>query len=82
MKHIIILIILICLIFSNKLYLKYIKYRRKKILYVRNYIYKHFIELYIYLPSTNLMVYDLSKPCNNIEFWLNYIKNQERKYNK
>lgn len=59
------------------MYKKYIIKRNKDILQIRNYIYKHHIDLYIYLPSTNLMTYNLLHSTTK-EYWINYCYKEKR----
>jgi hypothetical protein len=74
-------IILIILMYSPKLYTKYIQFRQKEIDSIRQHIYKHLKDNYIYLPSRNLMTYNLNYPIS-LEYWINYITNEQRKTNK
>lgn len=79
MNLLLMVIILIILIYSPKLYTKYIQFRQKEMDSIRNYIYINFRENYIYLPSRNLMTYNLNYPIS-LEYWVNYTTNQKRKY--
>ena len=81
MNLLLMVIILIILIYSPKLYSKYIQFRQKEVDSIRQNIYKHFKELYIYLPSRNLMTYNLNYPVS-LEYWINYINQQHKKHEK
>lgn len=70
-------IILIILMYSPKLYSKYIQFRRKKVDSIRQNIFKHFREMYIYLPSRNLMTYNLNYPIT-LEYWVNYVMREQK----
>lgn len=74
-----IVFILIGLMYSPKLYTKYIQFRKAKVDIIRQDIYKHFKEDYIYLPSRNLMTYNLKYPIS-MEYWINYVSNEKRKF--
>lgn len=78
MKYLMLLVVLISLFISPYIYNKYIKYRVNKIDIVRNYIYKHHSNIYTYLPSRNLMIYNLVYPLT-IEYWINYCYNLKQK---
>jgi hypothetical protein len=75
---ILLILVLITLLFTKKIYLEYISKREKKIIDIRLYIYKRHKEIYIFLPSTNLMTYNLIYP-TTLEFWINYGYSQKRK---
>lgn len=76
---ILIVFILILLMYSPKLYIRYIQFRQTKVDLIRKDIYEHFREEYIYLPSRNLMTYNLNYPIS-MEYWVNYISNEKRKF--
>lgn len=76
---IILVFILIGLMYSPQLYTKYIHFRQTKVDLIRQDIYKHFREEYVYLPSRNLMTYNLNYPVS-MEYWVNYISNEKRKF--
>jgi len=82
MKQIILLLIFIGLMLSTPyIYKKYIKYRTVQIKITRDYIYKHFNTLYPYLPSLNIMIYNLIHD-TDINYWINYCYSQQRQNDK
>ena len=79
MKSIILLLILLTILMSSPyMYKLYILKRQKEVDETRAYIYKHFIDLYIYLPSKNMMTYNLIHD-TSINYWINECYREQKR---